>query len=118
MPVSALGEFAHNLNSTEGNGSQIAFFGVAPHLGTSSFAIKFARALAQETRVVLVGLGSGDAAIRGISGDPSAPGLAELVDGEAELRRHHHQGPDVRPQSDRLRAARRRRRANSSRRPA
>ena len=85
IPVSALGEFAHNLNSTEGNGSQIAFFGVAPHLGTTSFAIKFARALAQETRVVLVGLGSGDAAIRGISGDPSAPGLTELADGEASF---------------------------------
>jgi succinoglycan biosynthesis transport protein ExoP len=85
VPVSALGEFAHNLNSAETNGSQIAFFGVAPHLGTSGIAIKFARALAQESRVVLVGLGGGDAAIRAISGDPSAPGLAELADGEASF---------------------------------
>ncbi len=85
VPVSALGEFAHNLNSAEANGSQIAFFGVAPHLGTSGIAIKFARALAQESRVVLVGLGAGDAAIRAISGDPSAPGLAELADGEASF---------------------------------
>jgi polysaccharide biosynthesis transport protein len=85
VPVSALGEFAHNLNTAEANGSQIAFYGVAPHLGTSGIAIKFARALAQEARVVLVGLGSGDAAIRAISGDPSAPGLAELADGEASF---------------------------------
>ena len=85
MPVSALGEFAHNLHNAQGEGSQIAFFGVAPHLGTSGIAIKFARALAHEARVVLVGLGSGDAAIKQISGDPAAPGLAELADGDASI---------------------------------
>ena len=111
-PASAIGEFAHDfhtaedfnrgkdsnsaqdfdsardfgsqdLDSTASGGSQVAVFGVAPHPGTSGIAIKFARALAREARVVLVGLGSGDGAIRAISGDPSAPGLAELVDGEA-----------------------------------
>ena len=85
VPVSALGEFAHNLHDAQGEGSQIAFFGVAPHLGTSGIAIKFARALAHEARVVLVGLGSGDAAIKQISGDPAAPGLAELADGDASI---------------------------------
>ena len=85
VPVSALGEFAHNLHNAQGEGSQIAFFGVAPHLGTSGIAIKFARALAHEARVVLVGLGSGDTAIKAISGDPSAPGLVELADGEASI---------------------------------
>jgi len=113
VPASAIGEFAHDfhnaedfnrgqdsnsaqdfdsardsdgaqdLDSTAGGGSQVAVFGVAPHLETSGIAIKFARALAREARVVLVGLGSGDGAIRAISGDPSAPGLAELADGEA-----------------------------------
>ena len=85
VPVSALGEFAHNLHNAQGEGSQIAFFGAAPHLGTSGIAIKFARALAHEARVVLVGLGSGDAAIKQISGDPAAPGLAELADGDASI---------------------------------
>ncbi len=91
VPVSAIGEFAHNLHNAQnpdgvqGAASQIAFFGAAPHLGTSGIAIKFARALAQEARVVLVGFGAGDAAIRAISGDPSAPGLAELADGEANF---------------------------------
>ena len=104
VPVSAIGEFAHNLQQrSRRNGSQIAFFGVAPHLGTSGIAIKFARALAQEARVVLVGLGAGDAAIRAISGDPSAPGSGRACRRRRQLRRHHHQGPDVRPQSDRLR---------------
>ncbi len=85
VPVTALGEFAHGLHNARGEGSQIAFFGVAPYLGTSGIAIKFARALAHEARVVLVGLGSGDAAIKEISSDPSAPGLAELADGEASI---------------------------------
>ena len=44
------------------------------------------------SRVVLVGLASGDTAIRGISNEPSAPGLAELACGAASLRQHHHQG--------------------------
>ena len=83
VPVTALGEFAHNLHLSGEPGTQIAFFGAAPQLGTSAIAIKFARALAQETRVVLVGLGAGDAALREISGDPGAPGLAELADGRA-----------------------------------
>jgi tyrosine-protein kinase Etk/Wzc len=85
VPVTALGEFAHNLHNAQGEGSQIAFFGAAPHLGTSGIAIKFARALAHEARVVLVGLGSGNAAIKQISGDPSAPGLAELADGDVSI---------------------------------
>ena len=74
---------SQDLDSAAGGGSQVAVFGVAPHLGTSGIAIKFARALAREARVVLVGLGSGDRAIRAISGDPSAPGFAELADGDA-----------------------------------
>jgi polysaccharide biosynthesis transport protein len=85
VPVSAINEFAHSLNQAGDGGSQIAFFGVAPQLDTSGFAIKFARALAHDARVVLVGLGAGDAAIKGISGDPEAPGLAELADGNASF---------------------------------
>ena len=36
-------------------------------------------------RVVLVGLAAGDTAIRGISNEPSAPGLAELAAGAASF---------------------------------
>jgi len=81
LPISALEEFAHNLRRESEDGTQIAVFGVAPGLNTSGAAIKFARALAEGARVVLVGFDSGDAAIRAISGDPSAAGLAELAQG-------------------------------------
>ena len=46
-------------------------------------AIRLARALADTSRAVLVGLASGDTAIRGISSEPAAAGLAELANGAA-----------------------------------
>jgi succinoglycan biosynthesis transport protein ExoP len=52
-----------------------------PQLDSGWVAVKFARALARDARVVLVALGSGDKAIKEISSDPGAPGLAELISG-------------------------------------
>lgn len=63
---------------------QIAVFGAAPGMDTSWTALKFARALGAEERVVVVGLGA-DAAIRA-AGDPSASGLAELAERTASFR--------------------------------
>ena len=85
VPVSAIEEFAHNLHAAGVDGSQIAVFGTAPALDTDRVAIRFARALARDARVVLVALGSGDAAIREISTDPDAPGLASLSAGQASF---------------------------------
>ena len=81
VPVSAIEEFAYNLHAAGVEGSQIAFFAAVPHLDTGWVAVKFARALARDARVVLVALGSGDKAIKEISSDPGAPGLAELTSG-------------------------------------
>ncbi len=81
IPISALEAFADNLRRESEDGTQIAVLGVAPGMNTTGTAITFARALADDARVVLVDLGSGDAAVRAISGDPSAAGLAELVHG-------------------------------------
>jgi len=85
VPLSALEEFAHNLHELDAGGGQVAFFGAVPDLDTGGIAIKFARALAREARVVLVALGGGDAAIKDISGEPSAPGLAELAANQASF---------------------------------
>jgi hypothetical protein len=41
--------------------------------------------LARDARVVLVALGAGDAAVREISTDPDAPGLASLAAGQASF---------------------------------
>ena len=64
---------------------QIAMFGAAPGMDASWTALKFARALGADERVVVVGLGA-DAAIRAATGDPSASGLAELADRTASFR--------------------------------
>jgi polysaccharide biosynthesis transport protein len=85
VPLSALEEFAHNLHELDAGGGQVAFFGAVPALDTGGIAIQFARALAREARVVLVALGGGDAAIKEISGEPAAPGLAELAANEASF---------------------------------
>ena len=85
VPVSAIEDFAHNLHAAGVDGSQIAVFGTAPALDTGGIAIRFARALARDARVVLVALGAGDAAVRDISTDPDAPGLASLAAGQASF---------------------------------
>ena len=83
IPVSAVEDFAHHLHGEGVPNSQIAIFGAEPHLDRTGLAIQFSRALAREARVVLVGLGSGDAAITEIAAEPYAAGLAELVAGTA-----------------------------------
>jgi succinoglycan biosynthesis transport protein ExoP len=85
IPVSAVEDFAHHLHGEGVPNSQIAIFGAEPHLDRTGLAIQFSRALAREARVVLVGLGSGDAAITEIAAEPYAPGLAELVAGTASF---------------------------------
>ncbi len=74
---------ADNLRHAGAAGERLAVFGAVPGINTSQTAIKLARLLADDSRVVLVGLASGDTAIRGISNEPSAPGLAELACGAA-----------------------------------
>ena len=64
-------------------GGQHAVFGAEPGMNASQTAIKLARASLTNSRVVLVGLGSGSTAIRGISNEPSAHGLADLARGMA-----------------------------------
>jgi polysaccharide biosynthesis transport protein len=85
VPISAIEDFAHNLHAAGVDGSQIAVFGAAPGLDSGRVAIRFARALARDARVVLVGLGAGDAALREISTDPDSPGLASLAAGQASF---------------------------------
>ncbi len=60
-------------------------FGTVQGMNTSQTAIKLARALAEDSRVVLVGVASEDGAIKGISSEPSADGLAELARGAASF---------------------------------
>jgi uncharacterized protein involved in exopolysaccharide biosynthesis len=82
---SAIANVAYNLRRSGSAGDRLAVFGAVSGINTSQAAIKLARALADDSRVVLVGLASEDAAIRGISNEPSADGLAELARGAASF---------------------------------
>jgi succinoglycan biosynthesis transport protein ExoP len=69
-----------------GHARRIAVFGAMPATNRTQSAIQLARVLAETSRVVLIGLASGEAAIRAISSEPAADGLAELVAGTAAFR--------------------------------
>lgn len=66
-------------------GRGIAVIGVAREVGTTLTAIALTRALARNARVVLVELAFNSPNIEVISNDPSAPGMAELVRGQASF---------------------------------
>ncbi len=83
-PLETPAAAAHDLRDTLAVSPKIAVLG-APGMSTSQTAIKLARTLADEFRVVLIGLAAGDNAIRGISTEPSANGLAELASGAASF---------------------------------
>ncbi len=84
IPISDIGDAAYDLNRM--GVRRIAVFAAAPGMNASQPAIKLARAMAEELRVILVGLASGESAIRAISTEPSADGLAELAHGLASFR--------------------------------
>ncbi len=87
-PAFAAGSLDDILRDIESDGGihRIAVFGAAGGMDASWTALKFARALAAHCRVVLVGLGGTDAAIRAASNDPSASGLSGLADRTASFR--------------------------------
>ena len=86
-PVTVIDNVAGDLRRNGVAGSPIAIFGAAAQGMDSSWtALKIARSLALGGRVILVGVGSADAAIRAASADPSAGGLADLAAGAASFR--------------------------------
>ena len=86
-PVTVIDNVAGDLRRNGVAGSPIAIFGAAAQGMDSSWtALKIARSLALGGRVILVGVGSADAAIRAASADPSAGGLADLATGAASFR--------------------------------
>jgi succinoglycan biosynthesis transport protein ExoP len=85
VPAGSIASVADNLRHAGAAGERLAVFGAVPGINTSHTAIRLSRLLADDSRVVLVGLASGDAAFRGISSEPTAPGLAELARGAASF---------------------------------
>jgi polysaccharide biosynthesis transport protein len=84
--VNSFDDIVYNLENDGGVERRIAIFGAASGMDASWTALKFARALAEQSRVILVGFGAADEAIRATSSDPSANGLAELAERTASFR--------------------------------
>ena len=86
VPISTIEDVAYDLRAAGGAGARVAVFGATPGPEAGRAALRLARLLAEDARVVLVGLGAADAAIKAASDDPYAGGLAELTDGTASFR--------------------------------
>ena len=85
LAISSFRDVVHAVQSDPAD-RRLAVFGAAPGMDASWTALKFARALGGQARVVLIGLGSADAAIRAAASDPSASGLAEIAARTASFR--------------------------------
>jgi uncharacterized protein involved in exopolysaccharide biosynthesis/Mrp family chromosome partitioning ATPase len=84
-PGTTIEEIAASLQQSGDAGRCIAVIGAARDVGTTLSAIALSRELAQISRVILIDLAFAGPNIEVISSDPSAPGIAELVRGEASF---------------------------------
>jgi polysaccharide biosynthesis transport protein len=86
LPVSSIDEMARTLREAGEAGRRVAIVGAARNVGTTHTAISFGRTLAQHSRAVLVDLAINSPNLSILSHDPNAPGIAELVRGQASFR--------------------------------
>ena len=85
ISIGAIEDVAYGLRHANGSDGRIAVLGAIEAIDTSRAALSLARSLAVDARVVLVGLGFVDAAIKAASSEPAASGLAELAAGTASF---------------------------------
>ena len=83
LPVSTTDQIAQTLRAAGEAGRRVTVAGAARNAGTTYAAITLARALAEGANVVLVDFAFGAPNLSVISTDPEAPGVAELVRGQA-----------------------------------
>src|SRR6266849_3024410 len=78
-------KLANDLRDAGGAARKITILGTAPSEGITLTALTLARLMAQTARVVVVDLSASSATISLSSVDPTAPGLADLMMGEASF---------------------------------
>ncbi|MEJ2379450.1 MAG: hypothetical protein P8Y71_30045 [Pseudolabrys sp.] len=84
-PVASIDEIAQGLRQAGDAGRRVTVFGTGRNVGATFAAITLARTLAKDGSVVLVDMAFGAPNLSVISNDPDAPGIAELVRGEASF---------------------------------
>jgi succinoglycan biosynthesis transport protein ExoP len=84
-PVDPIEMLAGDLGAAGESARRITVVGASHNAGATMTAIALARSLAKQGRVVLVDLALGAPSLSSIASDPSAPGIAELVNGTASF---------------------------------
>jgi len=83
--LNEIDQLAERLRHAGEAGHKVTILGTAAGDGITLTALTLARQLARDARVVVVDLAASSPTISAISVDPSAPGLAELMKGEASF---------------------------------
>jgi polysaccharide biosynthesis transport protein len=81
--LSEIERLAANLRNAGEAGHKVTILGTAPGDSIAQTALTLARLLARDARVVVVDLAASSPTIAAMSVDPTAPGLAELMQGDA-----------------------------------
>jgi polysaccharide biosynthesis transport protein len=84
-PSDEIEQLARKLREAGEPGQKVTILGTAVGEGVARTALTLARLLARDARVVVVDLASSSPTFPAVSVDPSAPGLAELMLGEASF---------------------------------
>jgi uncharacterized protein involved in exopolysaccharide biosynthesis/Mrp family chromosome partitioning ATPase len=85
LSVSTMDQIVGWIRQSGAAGRRVAIAGSDRNVGTTYAAITLARALAQQSSVVLVDLAFGAPNLSVLSTDPNAPGIAELLRGTASF---------------------------------
>jgi uncharacterized protein involved in exopolysaccharide biosynthesis/Mrp family chromosome partitioning ATPase len=85
MPASSIDQIANALRQVGDAGRRVAVVGSGRNVGTTYAAISLARALTAFGSAVLIDLAFGAPNLSVLSTDPNAPGIAELLRGQASF---------------------------------
>jgi polysaccharide biosynthesis transport protein len=86
-PARSLADIVDALGGTGRRGCRVIVVGAARRVGTTRCAVELARLLVANGRVVLIDLALGAPSLAAWAVDPGAPGITELVSGEASIGR-------------------------------
>lgn len=80
-----IGQLAESLKAAGASAKKVTVLGTASGEAITLSALTLARHLAREARVIVVDLAASSPTIAAVSVDPTAPGLAELMQGQASF---------------------------------
>ncbi|MCG2640008.1 lipopolysaccharide biosynthesis protein [Bradyrhizobium sp. CCBAU 11434] len=83
--LAEIGQLAERLKAAGASAKKVTVLGTASGEAITLSALTLARHLAREARVVVVDLAASSPTIVAVSVDPTAPGLAELMQGQASF---------------------------------